>query len=322
MKINKVVIAGHSGHYNYALPYLKNNDINVSGIYCDPEEDVSRLKLNLEKQGFAPKIYYDYEMMLREEMPDVAVINSIFNRNTDMAISAVENKINVFLEKPAAINFMKFEELRKICLDNPHIKLGGMFGLRYDSPFQTVKHLIDTGELGIIRMMNSQKSYKMGIRPDFYKNRDTYGGIFTWVGIHAIDWMTWLTGEKYLAVQSMQSNKFNNSNGDMEVTGLAIYSMTNDVMASLNVDMIRPQTAPTHDDDRLRIIGTKSVAEIIGGKVYLNGAEIELLPAKDIFDEFVNTDDVNAENLLYSTEIALLTRDSADIRKKVSMPIK
>lgn len=315
--MNKAVIIGNSGHYGYSLYEINKRGIEVSAIYCTPDENADRLKKHLTDMGHNPEVFDDFIKMLEIIEPDIAVINSIFHLNTDFAIEALKRDIDVFLEKPAALTFDKLDELENVYNQRKHLKLAGMFGIRYEPPLQTVKDCIN--EIGTIRMITSQKSYKMGIRPEFYKHRETYGGIIPWVAIHAVDWILWLTGERYLTVNALHSNKFNNDNGDMEVTSAAIYEMTNDIIAAFNADMLRPSAAPTHGDDRVRIVGTDGVLESINGRVTLNGLEIPLSPAKDIFNEFLNdSSELNAQDLFDSTYAALLTRESADNKSNLN----
>lgn len=314
--MNKAVIIGNSGHYGYSLNEMKKRGIEISAICGIADENINQLKKHLMDLGHDPEVFNDYNDMLETVKPDIAVINTLFHKNTECAISALKHNVNVFLEKPAALTFDKLNELKAVYNERSHLKLAGMFGIRYESNLQTIKqHLL---EIGNIRMITSQKSYKMGIRPEFYKNRSTYGGIIPWVAIHAIDWITWLTGEKYVSVNALHSDKFNNNNGDMEVTSAAIYEMTHNVIATFNADMLRPASAPTHGDDRVRIVGTDGILESINGRVTLNGSEIPLVPAKDIFDLFLDgSAELNAQDLFNSTYAALLTRESAD--RKVTL---
>ena len=313
MKINKAVIIGHSGHYSYALESIKRNGIEIAAVSCMPDESNGneRLKKYLSDLGHDPEVFDDYITMLDTVKPDIAVINTMFHLNTDCAIECIKRNINVFLEKPAALTFGKLNELKAVYKENPHIHIAGMFGIRYDANFQTIKSRLP--EIGKIRMITSQKSYKMGTRPEFYRHRKTYGGIIPWVAIHSIDWMTWLTGEKYLFVSALHSNEYNRNHGDMEVTSAALYEMTNGIIAAFNADMLRPESAPSHGDDRVRIMGTNGVLESINGRVTLNGSEIPLAPAIDIFDVFLNESaELSADDLFESTYAALLTRESAD----------
>lgn len=315
--LKTAVVIGNSGHYGYALNEIKKRGIKISGIYCTPDENVTALKKHLAAQGHEPEVFTDYINMLETVEPDIAIVNTLFHMNTICAIEALKHDVNVFLEKPAALTLGKLNELKAVYSECYHLKLAGMFGIRYDACMQTIKNRIS--EVGNIRMITSQKSYKMGTRPEFYKRRETYGGIIPWVAIHSIDWMTWLTGEQYVSVNALHSNKFNNDNGDMEVSSAAIYEMTNGIIAAFNADMLRPSSAPSHGDDRVRIIGTDGVIESINGRVTLNGTEITLSPAKDIFNEFLNgSAELTAENLFASTYAALLTRESADKKTKLN----
>ena len=316
MNMNKAVIIGNSGHYAYALEEISKRGIEICAISCLPEENGDRLKKHLTDLGHDPEVFADYREMLAKTKPDIAVINTLFHLNTDCAIECLKRDVNVFLEKPAALTFGKLNELKAVYSENTHLKLCGMFGIRYEANMQTIRNRI--AEIGEIRMINSQKSYKMGTRPEFYKHRETYGGIIPWVAVHSIDWMTWLTGEKYISVSASHSNQFNSGNGDMEVTAAAVYEMTNGVIAAFNADMLRPASAPTHGDDRVRVIGTNGVLESINDKVTLNGAEIPLLPAKNIFGEFLaGNPELGAADFFDTTYAALLTREAAD--KKTMM---
>ncbi|MGN1127945.1 MAG: Gfo/Idh/MocA family oxidoreductase, partial [Candidatus Flemingiibacterium sp.] len=111
---------------------------------------------------------------------------------------------------------------------------------------------------------------------------------------HAIDWMAWLSGEKYTDVSAMLSRRENGGNGDMDIAAAAQFTMTNDVIATVTADMYRPSSAKTHGDDRVRVVGTKGIIEVMSGKATLisddEGGLIELPdePAGDIFEDFLD----------------------------------
>lgn len=42
--MNKAVIIGNSGHYGYSLNEINKRGIEVSAIYCTPDENADRLK--------------------------------------------------------------------------------------------------------------------------------------------------------------------------------------------------------------------------------------------------------------------------------------
>ncbi len=306
----KIVQIGCAGHAFITYDAIKRNGWNLSGISCglrgNEIENIYRTYECLLKNGFSPKLYTDYVQMLNQENPDIVILNSWFNDNEKILLYAVEHGFNVFCEKPLAVSFEMLEQIYSIAKKN-NVFICGMFNYRFMPEFLTVKKSIDSGVIGKIRLMDSRKSYKLGVRPEFYKSKEYYCGILPWVAIHAIDWMSWLSGEKYLSVSALTSNEENGENGDMDIIAAAHFEMTNGVIASLTADMYRPDAARTHGDDRVRIVGTKGVIEIRDSKVYLitGNEEIELVLENegDIFEYFVSNINLDEGRLLMETSV-------------------
>ena len=177
-------------------------------------------------------------------------------------------------------------------------------------------------------MLNGRKSYKLGTRPDFFKAKDTFGGLIPWVGIHAIHWIYALGGLKFKSVVATTDNSVNFGYGDLETTSACIFTMENGAIATVTADYFRPSGASTHDDDRIRVVGTKGIVEYQCGKVTLideNGArELEMLPKKDVFALFLDRISgkdagVSMEESIYITKVALKARESADSGKLVEI---
>ena len=113
-------------------------------------------------------------------------------------------------------------------------------------------------------------------------------------------------------------------NGTMEATAICLFQLEDEVAAHINIDYLRPQTASTQGDDRIRIAGTKGVIEVRGGQVYLiNGDEQgeRILPLQQpprIFQDFVDSLDgekecmITAEQSLYFTRVCLTAQKAAD----------
>ncbi len=315
----KIVQIGNSGHAKYAYNGIKKYGIEFSGISCGTHglenEGIEAALPSLEKYGFSPRVYGDYKEMLSAEKPDIAIVNPWFNDNGAIALYALEKGIHVFCEKPVATDIETLEKL-EACAKNGEAVLAPMFESRYMSEFITAKKAIDEGKVGTIRMMDSRKSYKLGKRPEFYSSREYYCGIIPWVAIHAIDWMSWLSGEKYTSVSAIHSCKDNGGNGDMDIIASAQFKMTNDIIATLNADMYRPSVAKSHGDDRVRIVGTDGIIEVANGEATLLSdayGEIKLPKEepKDIFEDFLalirgEKNDLTAKSAIEATKWALL----------------
>lgn len=303
----KIAIIGASGHWAYALNELKNH--TVVGICAGFEgEDMLGVSKTLAEKGIAHKIYDSFDEIL-ENQPEIAIINTRFDLNARYIKKCLEKDIYVFAEKPLALTFEELDEIKKI---KTNAFVSCMFGISYEGWCLTLKEAVKN--IGTIRMLNGRKSYKLGTRPDFYKNKDTFGGIIPWVGIHAIHWMHFVTDLKFKECNSITSNIENFNNGDLETCGIATFVMENGALATITCDYYRPQSASTWDDDRLHIVGTNGIVEYEKGKVFIideNGErELPLLQTKDVFKLFVDriTDKVSGvsmEESIYVTEIAL-----------------
>jgi predicted dehydrogenase len=280
--------------------------------------------------GFSYKVFSDYNTMLDETVPDIAVVNTVFCENGRIAADVIKRGIHVFCEKPLATDFDMLDRLESAYRSvnkSGHVCLAGMFGLRYNSVMVTVKQAVKTGLAGNICLINAQKSYKMGIRPPFYSRRETYGGLIPWVAIHSIDWIYWLTDRRFTSVSAAHTRISNNGNGDMETAALCTFTLDGGIVASVTADMLRPRSAATHGDDRIRIAGDLGIIEAVNDRAYFTGdgsavRELEPLPAGDIFEDFCmsvtgNSSFLSAESALYITRIALSAREAADTGKVI-----
>lgn len=327
----RVCIIGSSGHYGYALRGIKaDGKVEVVGISrgCN-SEDIEGLINQVQALGYQPQVYDNPIKMMDELKPDIAVINTFFYMNSKLAIEAIKRGINVYIEKPVALTLEELEGLIEVYKQS-QVKLSSMLGIRYSPHFWTAYNLVRNGKIGKIRLIHAQKSYKLGIRPEFYKRRETYGGTIPWVGIHAIDWIYWFSGKRFKNVYASHSRLFNNNNGDLEVTAVCSFTLEDEIFATVNIDYLRPISSPTHDDDRIRIVGTDGVLEVIGGKVFLlnkdtnSQVEVPLEQGPVTFLDFIQEVRgigkclVSAEDSFYVTRASLLARESADKNRVIS----
>lgn len=334
MKELKIVQIGASGHYEYVLPTAKKYGFEISAISPgSADEDISRALRDMENIGQKPKIYDDWRLMIDSEKPDVAVINSYMGYNADMCIYALERGIHVFCEKPVATTLCDLLKLRRVYKDaneNGKVVFAGMFGIMYAPHFETALRCVSAGTIGEVRLLNAQKSYRLGKRELFYSSRELLGGMIPWVAIHGIDWIYRFGGADFVSVTASHSRVSNGGNGDLEATALMMFEGENGKIASVSADYLRPSAAPTHDDDRIRVVGTKGIVEVRQGKVYLlsdGGEEVleNTLPEHQLFEEFAleisgeGVCRVSAKETFDVTEIALIARQSADDKRKIGI---
>ena len=107
-------------------------------------------------------------------------------------------------------------------------------------------------------MSFSQKTYKWGkTRPDSYRSRKTFPGLAPWVGIHAFDWLHWILGDVFTEVRGARGRRRSPDFPACASQAAFVLTMSNGGVASVTLDYLRPEAAPTHGDERLRIAGTR-----------------------------------------------------------------
>lgn len=323
----KAVIIGSSGHGGICIPEQAREDcIFTAAAPGSPCESMDGVMGRLYKIGYVPREYQDYREMLAAEKPDVAVVDNFYGEHAPIILDALKAGCHVFAEKPVAANVEQLEQIRE-AWERAGTAFSSMFTYRYDGAFYRAWNLIRQGAVGQVRLLNAQKSYKLGKRPDFMMKRETYGGTIPWVGIHGIDWILWMSGGEFESVSAVQASAEAPNGICPETTAMAQFGMSSGMMASLTVDYLNPENAPNHGDDRIRVVGTQGVLEVRDGGVRLmNSAGVqypENLPEEDFFAEFLNQAAGNgscrvlAEDVFAVTKAALLAQQAADEKKIV-----
>jgi predicted dehydrogenase len=327
MQLTRLAMIGTRGHFRLALNALPSlPDVRVVGISNGGADSLDPLTTWCQQNGHSPQVFDDYRDLLEQARPDAVVVCGPFEHHAAISIDAIQRGIHVFVEKPAALSFDQLDQLKAAHAEHPEVHLAQMMASRYSPGFYTARQLIQDNAIGDVRLLNARKSYKLGNRPDYYRDRDTYGGTIPWVGIHAIDWILWLSGRDFESVSAVHSTGANNGLGTMERSALCQYTLTGDRFASVSMDIFRPPTAPTHGDDWIRIVGTEGVLEARPDSLSLinqdnNGTSpVPLQQTTSIFEDFVAHIEgrrkalIDADATFATTEAALAAREAADTR--------
>ncbi|MBQ9086698.1 MAG: Gfo/Idh/MocA family oxidoreductase [Clostridia bacterium] len=307
----KVCLIGVCGHVRQAMRVLrKRENVILCGIAPGSIQE-GRVA------DFDPTIpfYEDYRVMLDEVKPDLAVVSPVFGLTGEVILACAQRRASVFSEKPVATTLSQLEQVERAVRENG-IRFCAMHYLRYTPAFYEGARMVAEGAIGELRMITAQKSYRYGIRPQWYGERSLYGGTIPWVGIHAIDWIYHFSGKRFLTVRARSVGK------NPEMAALCQFELEGDVMASMNLDYYRPDSAPTHGDDRIRCVGTEGVLEIRECRIdWMNGQTRQILEpvdAPELLTEFLDgKDPISPEEIFYLTRVALLTREAADTKQEI-----
>jgi predicted dehydrogenase len=208
-----------------------------------------------------------------------------------------------------------------------------MHTMRSVPELAAIRRVVQAGEIGDPLIIFSQKSYKWGeTRPDYYRVRKTFPGLAPWVGIHAFDWMYWIVGDVFTEIFGREAATARPDYPACASQAAFVLTMANGGVASVTLDYLRPESAPTHGDERLRIAGTLGLVEtaLVEHKAELIRAghqrsKLPLFAQPDVFTQFVRSlrGETSLPFTLHEacriTEIALKAQQSAERGQPISL---
>ncbi len=323
VRVGLIGTDGHTGVLLGSIPHLPGVELAAFAKSL-PDDDVAGLRRN---KAFSEKtrVYDRFEPMLEKEELDVVGVCLPYYRNAEASIVAARKGIHVVSEKPVATTLEDLAALKKAVAESK-ARLTSLMNMRCFPPYRAARKAVQDGLIGEPILLTSQKSYRFGsARPWFYKEMKTYGGTIPWAGIHSIDYMRWTSGRQYTQVSAWHGNKDHPDYPGFQDHAGVLFKLDNGGTAMTNLDYLRPEAAPTHGDDRLRIAGSEGVLEVMGAEgrvsvITASGGPRELaLPEKvDFFADFLAELAGKGEHLISQddafrlTEICLEAREAAE----------
>lgn len=323
--MKQIVIIGASGHYPYAIRGLEAcPNARLAGIAPGLPDEMEKFRTTFKRQLAAgvPR-FDDWQTMLDEVQPDVAVINPYFYLNGPITIACLERDIHCYTEKPLTFCRSELETIMGLVAER-RLRLSTMLAYRYQPAFYAAYRAVADGLIGDPIQITAQKSYKSGPKPPWQHTRKQFGGLIGWVGSHALDWICWVTDNGVGDVHAMETRRDNHGNGEMESCSIVLMRLTNGGQAAANIDYLRPKAAASHGDDRLRVAGSRGVVEAMHGQARLiTGDQGEtLLPLEEprqMFAEFLAAIDEpdhpyrqSHDDVFALTDLCIRAQEAAD----------
>lgn len=319
----RVAIIGLEGHIGEILgPLDRLPDLELAAIQ---DRDPSRIQQVLRsKHAEHARPYAKWQDLLDSEKLDIAGICGPNDERPEIILACAQRKLNIVAEKPLAITALDLERVKKAVAESG-IHLTMLIEMRFDAPYRALKQIVASGQIGEVIQIASQKSYKLGDRPDWMKHRGSFGGTIPYIGIHMVDLMRYTSGRELVEVVSYHGRVGHPELEDMEdVTG-SLFKLDNGGIAALRMDYLRPEIAPTWGDDRLRLAGTRGVAEFqeAAGVTLITDRQephrvTDLPPRGSIFIDFLastytgHSPGLSLADIYRVNDIVLAARDSAD----------
>ena len=159
------------------------------GQYCEvtaiSSRDMDRAQAAAETLDI-PKAYGSYEELLADPEID-AVYNPLPNHlHVPWSIKALEAGKHVLCEKPIALSAAEGQQLVDAAREHPHLKVMEAFMYRHHPQWQLAKRLVNEGQIGELRTIQTIFSYYL-VDPKNVRNQaDIGGGGLMDIGCYAI----------------------------------------------------------------------------------------------------------------------------------------
>jgi predicted dehydrogenase len=322
VRIGIVGMEGHTGEILKPIEGLPNVEL-VSVADRDPAR--------MAKLASSVRRYADYRQMLEKEQLDVVGIGGANHDRAAVILDCAARKLHIAAEKPLAINRASLERIRQAVRQNG-IQLTMLLPMRFSAPYLAMKQVAETGEIGEIAQIDAQKSYKLGERSPWMLDAASFGGTIPYIGVHMVDLMRWIGGREFVEAASLQAHIGYPEYGKMENSTGTLFRLDNGGVAVLHMDYLRPLTASTHGDDRLRLAGTGGVVEYqeATGVTVISSKQkartiTELPETRSLFLDFLDSvynqkpSGLPLNDIYRVNEIVLGARESAEKRTFVKL---
>lgn len=238
----------------------------VGAVQTLPEESLDGFLAHPWCTQFKPSIYHDIEEALRLEQPDLVVVSTRPDLNSDLIELSLRAGSHVIAEKPIAVNASDLLRLQQVVKETGRWILP-MLGLTDSLAFVAARELMQQGAIGEPLLVNVRKSYQWGKRAEWFKQPKTYGGIWGWVGISAFRIAEYVTGRHLIQILAAQES--NGAHPEYApgcpdaLTGL--FLLQGAVQMTASIDLLRPDGQPDWADDWIRVVGTQGSLEALPG---------------------------------------------------------
>ncbi|ACT02703.1 Gfo/Idh/MocA family protein [Paenibacillus sp. JDR-2] len=260
VRLGIIGLGAEGGMYAGLLTDGKVNNM-VLGAVCD----IDPLKRTLAAEKY-PEIpfYEDYIQMMESGEVDAIVTCVPHYLHPEMGIEALKRGVHALVEKPAGVYTKQVRELNEFAATKPELTFGIFFNQRTNRLYQTLKKMIEDGEIGAIRRTNWMITTWW--RPQGYYDQSEWratwggegGGVLVNQAPHQLDLMQWICGMPTKVYSNVKYGYQRNIVVEDEVTAMFEYENgATGVFVTCTHDVL--------GTDRFEILGDK-------GKIVVDGS--------------------------------------------------
>ncbi len=200
--MKKVGFIGYGLRSETMMQAFSNVDADMCvAAVVDPQKEQAAKRMEGNQRCTDVHWYNTVKDMLKKEALDGVFIGTRCSLHTEYARLVLKADLPLFLEKPVCITEKQYEELSKEAKGKTSLVVVS-FPLRLSPIVTEVKHIIDSGMLGKLMMVQAVNNVPYGsvYYHSWYRDPSETGGLFLQKATHDIDYINYLTGELPVSV--------------------------------------------------------------------------------------------------------------------------
>ena len=265
--------------------------------------------------------------ILKDNKIDMILISSIPKNRATLSIEALKSGKDVMVDKPGCTTLDQLDDLKRTVKETGKIWSVNFSERFHVSAVTKAEELVAEGKIGKVKQTMGTGPHRQGNyeRPEWFYERESYGGIITDIGSHQIHQFLVFTNSNEAnitnaLVENTTKKEFPGFQdfGEINLTG-------NGGHGYIRLDWFTPDALPTWGDGRLLILGDKGYIEIrkytdlakseTGNHLYYaNNEEVKHIDCRDVkLPYFRNLiyDVLNRSETACSQELTYLTMELA-----------
>ncbi len=206
----------------------------------------------------------DASVLLNDPSVDLILLSGIPRDRAGWAIRAMDAGNDVMSDKPGCTTFEQLDRIKRTVAATGRI-WSIDFSERFEVPAATrATELVKEGAIGRVVQTLGIGPHRLNLdsRPEWFFDREAYGGILVDIASHQIDQFLFFTGSKDAEVTLASVANYANpgSPGLQDFGEIALRSEQGH--GYIRVDWYTPDALPTWGDGRLTILGTDGYIEL------------------------------------------------------------
>lgn len=202
--------------------------------------------------------------ILDDESIDLVLIAAVPADRADLAIEAMEHGKDVMVDKPGCTSPEQLEAI-KACVN----RTGRIWSIDFSERFEVASvtkaaELVQSGAIGKVVQTVGLGPHRLNraTRPDWFFQKERYGGILCDIASHQVDQFLFFTGSTDATVSMASVGNYANKadTGLQDFGEIALRSES--AHGYIRVDWYTPDALPTWGDGRLTILGTEGTIEL------------------------------------------------------------